>query len=111
PQLAPPRPPGKVSVLGADAPSARNRQGVNGPALYTPPTRSTRSAQAFACSGVVSAAVTRSSGLYVFRASGGGFTGNGCVGNASSPGTSLVGTGRSSTPKIGRPVSRFRTYR
>ena len=32
---------------------------------------------------------------------------NGCVGEASSPGTVLAGTGRSSTGKIGSPVSRF----
>ena len=41
---------------------------------------------------------------------GGGFTENGCVGNAASPGTSLFATGRSSTPKIGFPVSRLRMY-
>ena len=43
----------------------------------------------------------------VTRASGGGFTGNGCVGDVASPGTSLDGTGRSSTPKMGSPVRRF----
>ena len=31
------------------------------------------------------------------RASGGGFTGNGCVGHVASPGISLCGTGPSST--------------
>jgi predicted TIM-barrel enzyme len=36
----------------------------------------------------------------------GGATGNGWVGDARSPGTSLWGTLRSSTPKIGLPVSR-----
>src|SRR5436309_14333788 len=43
----------------------------------------------------------------VFCASGGGLTGNGCVGDACSPGTSLFGTGRSSISKIGLPVTRF----
>ena len=49
--------------------------------------------------------------LVLTRARGGGFRGNGCVGNARSPGTSLSGTARSSTPNIGSPVSRFRIYR
>ena len=43
-----------------------------------------------------------------------GFTGNGCVGEYHSPGTSPFGTGRSSTPKIGFPVpppSRMNRYR
>jgi hypothetical protein len=40
------------------------------------------------------------------RLSGSGFTGNGCVGQVASPGTSLCGTGRSSIPKIGSPVTR-----
>ena len=42
-------------------------------------------------------------------ASGGGAVGKGCVGDATSPGTSLFGTGRSSTGKTGTPVSRFST--
>ena len=42
------------------------------------------------------------------RASGGGFTGNGCVGEYHSPGTSPAVTLRSSTPNTGLPVSRFR---
>ena len=40
------------------------------------------------------------------RPSGAGFTGNGCVGHDDSPGTLLFGTGRSSRPKIGSPVTR-----
>src|SRR6266850_1883594 len=55
---------------------------------------------AFACSGVVSSAVTMSSFLKLIRASGGGFSGNGCVGEYHSPGASPAATGRSSTPKI-----------
>jgi hypothetical protein len=42
----------------------------------------------------------------VLRASGAGFSGNGCVGQVFSPGTPLCGTGRSSMPKIGSPVTR-----
>jgi hypothetical protein len=40
------------------------------------------------------------------RERGGGFTGTGCVGQEASPGTSLTGTGRSSTGKSGRPFLR-----
>ena len=50
-----------------------------------------------------SAAPTR---LIELRASGGGFSGNGCVGEVFSPGTVLCGTGRSSMPNIGSPVTR-----
>src|SRR5260221_311840 len=42
------------------------------------------------------------------RGRGGGFSGNGCVGDDSSPSTSLFGTGRSSTPNTGLPVMRSR---
>src|SRR3954451_21725430 len=42
----------------------------------------------------------------VIRASGGGLSGNGCVGQDSSSGTWLLGTARSSTPNTGLPVSR-----
>ena len=37
-----------------------------------------------------------------------GLSGNGCVGHVASPGTSLCGTGRSSTPNSGSPVSRLK---
>ena len=66
------------------------------------------SRQAAACSAVVSSAVTMSSGPKLTRASGGGLSGMGCVGEYCSPGTSPAGTGRSSTPCTGSPVSRFR---
>src|SRR4029450_266013 len=108
PQFAPPSPPRNPRVVAGGAPSEWYRHGVNGPALETPPTFSTSSAHACACSGVVSAAVTRSAALYETRANAGGFTGIGCVGNANSPGTSLFGTARSSSPKIGRPGPGFR---
>ena len=45
------------------------------------------------------------------RVIGSGLIGNGCVGHAASPSASVGGTGRSSTPKIGSPVSRFRKNR
>src|SRR5262245_26261336 len=63
PQFAPPSVPGNPSVTADGPPSALYRHGVNGPALYTPPTFSIRSAHAFACSAVVSAAVTRSAAV------------------------------------------------
>ncbi len=44
------------------------------------------------------------------RESGGGFTGMGCVGKLTSPGTSLLATGVSTTPKTGLPVTRSRMY-
>src|SRR5205823_1682694 len=40
------------------------------------------------------------------RASGGGFSGNGCVDDVFSPGAVLCGTRRSSIPKRGSPVTR-----
>src|SRR6185369_5196722 len=43
----------------------------------------------------------------VICVSGGGFTGNGCVGDVRSRGNSLFGTVRSSMSKIGFPVTRF----
>ena len=45
----------------------------------------------------------------MFRASGPGLIGNGCVGHVASPGTVLWGTGRSSSPKTGSPVTRLKT--
>ncbi len=44
-----------------------------------------------------------------WRETAGSDTGNGCVGDAASPGTSLFGTGRSSTGNTGTPVSRLST--
>src|SRR5687767_11779861 len=46
-----------------------------------------------------------------WRPYGGGFVGNGCVGEYHSPGTSPFGTGRSSIGQTGSPVSRLNTYR
>ena len=39
----------------------------------------------------------------------GGLVGNGCVGQVTSPGTSLFATGRSSIGQTGRPVTRSKT--
>src|SRR5215469_11137807 len=44
-------------------------------------------------------------------ANGGGLVGNGCVGQAASPATSDLGTGRSSTGHNGSPVTRSKTKR
>ena len=70
-----------------------------------PPILATSSRQYFSCSGSL---VKISSGPMLTRASGPGLTGNGCVGQVCSPGTSLCGTGRSSTGYTERPVSRSR---
>src|SRR3954468_16134574 len=53
---------------------------------------------------------TRSSFDTPCRSYAGGFVGNGCVGAYHSPGTSPLGTGRSSIGQIGSPVSRLTTY-
>src|SRR2546425_4434898 len=45
------------------------------------------------------------------RANGRGLVGKGCVGHALSPGTSLLGTDRSSIGHSGVPVTRSNTYR
>src|SRR5580692_6829238 len=46
-----------------------------------------------------------------WRANGGGFVGNGCVGELHSPGTSDWGTTLSSMGHKGSPVIRLNTYR
>jgi hypothetical protein len=46
----------------------------------------------------------------VVRANGGGFVGNGWVGETRSFGMSDLGTGRSSIGQIGLPVSRSKTH-
>ena len=43
------------------------------------------------------------------RSNGGGFVGNGCVGEYHSPGTLPCGTGRSSIGQTGSPVIRSKT--
>src|SRR5205823_4515297 len=50
-----------------------------------------------------------SSLVMLSRVKGGGFSGNGWVGQDCSPGTSLGGTRRSSTPQTGLPVRRSST--
>jgi len=51
------------------------------------------------------------SGRNTCRAKAGGLVGNGCVGDDTSPGTSLLGTGRSSMGHSGLPLTRSNTYR
>jgi hypothetical protein len=70
----------------------------------------TRSRIAVYCSGLSSHRFT-SSTVNVCFANGGGLVGNGCVGHACSPGTSLCGTARSSIGHNGSPVTRLNTYR
>ena len=77
--------------------------GVKIPSFLTP---STISRQAARSSGV---APHTSSTLKRCGLSGSMPAVNGCVGDASSPGTSLGGTGRSSIGKTGSPFSRLRT--
>src|SRR5215471_5104508 len=50
-----------------------------------------------------------SSAVNFWTEKGGGLTGNGCVGQACSPGISLLGTGRSSMGQRGAPVERLNT--
>ena len=65
-----------------------------------------RSRHAARCSGVGARGRPRSRRC---GTSGGGALGTGCVGHARSPGTSLAGTGRSSTGNSGAPVARSST--
>ena len=51
----------------------------------------------------------RLSSVSPWRSKGGGFDGNGCVGNDRSPGADDCGTGRSSIGQTGVPVRRSRT--
>ncbi len=110
PQFGPPLP-GNCRVLLGGAPSSWNRNGVVGTGVVV---ASGALPQFLAGLGVLrkvvrSAAVTMSLSLSkLLRASWGGFSGNGCVGEYHSPGTSPLGTGRSSTPNTGLPVVRSR---
>src|SRR5438094_5623204 len=95
PQPMPPSALGKIRV--GSRPS-----GVNGPRFVY---LSNAARQKACASGVT---FDTSSLVMASRASGGGLTGNGCVGDETSPDTIDCGTGRSSTPKTGLPVSRSR---
>src|SRR5688572_29648543 len=98
-QLLPPCAPGKTSVF---SPTFQGLYGTVSVSLFV----SHRFSQNAWCSGVTFA---RSALVNEFLESGSGFTGNGCVGDVHSPGTAVCGTGRSSTPKTGDPVSRLKT--
>src|SRR6516162_22793 len=87
----PPSDPGKTSVGSIP-------YGVYGP-MFTDLSYS--SVQYFSDSGEI---LLTSFRVMASRVSPAGFSGNGCVGHASSPGASKRGTGRSSIPKIGSPV-------
>src|SRR5437867_11493355 len=101
-QLAPPVVDGSISI--ARGPShLLTTGGVKiGPSLYSEVnfTASARSA------GVKS---IRSSIETPWRSKAGGLVGNGCVAEYHSPGTSPLGTARSSIGQIGRPVARSKT--
>ena len=97
PQLAPPTAPGTATVSSVDG-------GLNNPFLAFL-RRSVHVARSSAERkyGVMSFSVI------VWRANGGSTVGNGCVGQACSPGTSLFGTARSSIGNTGSPVTRSNT--
>src|SRR5580698_1000826 len=88
PQFPPP------SVLGKNKALPSSGSGVYGTPIFIR-FAANNSRQKRACSGERSYI---SSNRNVFFASGGGFTGNGCVGEVTSPGTAVWGTGRSSIP-------------
>src|ERR1044071_3000841 len=98
PQLPPPMVPLNTTDMFVKA------YGVYAPSLYIC-SLSHHAVQNWFDSGVT---VVRSAFVMPSRAHGAGLTGNGCVGDAFSPGTWLAGTFRSSTPKIALPVSRAR---
>src|SRR5262249_13486100 len=64
-----------------------------------------------ACSSGVMKPKYRSFSVKLCRAKGGGKVGKGCVGEVHSPGTSDLGTGRSSIGHTGLPDTRSNTYR
>src|SRR5437016_4788093 len=88
PQFPPP------SVLGKNSALPSSGNGVKGTPICIR-LLSNSSLQNRACSGERSYI---SSARNVFLASGGGFTGNGCIFEVTSPGTEVCGTGRSSIP-------------
>ena len=94
PQLAPPTVPGRCTVPGSEG-------GVNSGPMRKRVMASTASARS---AGVKS---TRSSTVTPWYSKGAGLVGNGCVGEACSPGTSDGGTGRSSIGHSGAPVTRL----
>ena len=98
PQLAPPNWPGSMMF------SRASDGGVNTPSLRAARNRfSTLARDAGSRCGLMSLAVK------VRRPNGSGRVGNGCVGQACSPGMSLAGTGRSSIGHSGWPVTRSNT--
>ncbi len=89
--------PGTTSVPSSEG-------GVNGPSFRKLPSNAR---QAACASGVGPHA---SFAEYCSGESGGVTVVNGCVAEATSPGTLLAGTGRSSTANTGFPVVRSSTY-
>src|SRR5947209_3577092 len=95
PQLLPPSSPG-ISIA--------SRLALGG--VKTPSLRALRNSSRKRAFSAPSTYGFRSSTLNLSREKGGGFVGNGCVGDDSSPGTSLFGTARSSIGQRGSPVTR-----
>src|SRR4051794_2741515 len=86
-QLPPPTQPGKIT-------RSFGPYCAYGVPPIAPPSSANRSLQYFSCSEVT---LATSSSLKLIRANGGGFTGNGCVGQFWSPGVGLsLTTSRSS---------------
>ena len=98
PQFAPPHAPGNWMC------GRRWLDGVNTPSFAA----SRTSCFSFSCSSGLTNGFT-SSGVIDCRANGGGLVGIGWVGDETSPGTSLFGTGRSSIGHSGVPVFRSNT--
>ena len=100
-QLAPPPAPGTwMNGVSAPRSTGGEKMGPNRARLLT-----SASASAFRA-GVKS---MTSSMLMPCRSNGGGFVGNGWVGEYHSPGTLPCGTGRSSMGQTGSPVARSKT--
>ncbi len=82
-------------------PACHGWYGTEGCSLYL----SQSASQNAACSGVT---FDNSERVIELRVNGAGLMGKGCVGDVHSPAAVVCGTGRSSMPKIGSPVSRLK---
>ena len=95
-----------VSALAdSSVPRVPSSASISDGGVYILPSR--RSATAASAAALISGVKsTRSFSPTPSRSYGGGFVGNGCVGDVHSPGTSDAGTGRSSIGQSGSPVTR-----
>ena len=99
PQLPPPSAPGNTAMTRSVLHGSYGTESATSYFSHNP-------LQNASCSGVT---VGRSAFVIDMRASGGGLIGKGWVGDVHSPGAFVCGTGRSSMPHIGSPVSRLKT--